>query len=199
MGSGGITADADMKVLLHICCAPCALMPVRELRDQGLELRGLFYNPNIQPYQEARRRLETLEGWAAAEELPLTVQDEYDPESWLRQVVFRESQRCAFCFHQRLSRAAGMARQAGFDAFSTTLLYSVRQKHDLIREVGQAVARERGVEFLYRDWRPRWREGVARSRELDLYRQAYCGCIYSERDRYLGAPGRNGKTKAKGN
>ncbi len=169
-----------MRVLLHICCAPCALMPVRELRDQGLELRGLFYNPNIQPYQEARRRRETLEGWAASEELPLTVQDEYDPESWLRQVVFRESQRCAFCLHQRLDRAAGMARQAGFDAFSTTLLYSVRQKHDLIRAVGQAAARERGVEFLYRDWRPRWREGVARSQELGLYRQAYCGCIYSE-------------------
>ncbi|MCA1905819.1 MAG: epoxyqueuosine reductase QueH [Desulfarculus sp.] len=188
-----------MRVLLHICCAPCALMPVRELRDQGLELRGLFYNPNIQPYQESRRRRETLEGWAAAEGLPLTVQDEYDPESWLRQVVFRENQRCAFCFHQRLDRAAGMTRRAGFDAFSTTLLYSVRQKHDLIRAVGQAVAKERGVEFLYRDWRPRWREGVALSQTLGLYRQAYCGCIYSERDRYLGAPGRNGKTKAKGN
>jgi len=159
-------------------------MPVRELRDQGLELRGLFYNPNIQPYQEARRRRETLEGWAAAEALPLTVQDEYDPEAWLRQVVFRESQRCAFCLHQRLDRAAGMARQAGFDAFSTTLLYSKLQKHELIEEIARDTSRRIGVPFIYRDFRQGWREGHEAAKMMGIYRQQYCGCIYSEAERY---------------
>ncbi|MFZ5585872.1 MAG: epoxyqueuosine reductase QueH [Thermodesulfobacteriota bacterium] len=189
---------AAMRVLLHICCAPCALMPVDSLRAEGLELMGLFYNPNIQPYQESRRRLEALTGWAGATGLDLIVQDEYELEAWLRRAAFRETERCRFCHHQRLLRAAQVARRGGFDAFSTTLLYSVRQKHELVREMAEAAAAETGVAFIHRDWRPRWQEGQAESRRLGLYRQAYCGCIYSERDRYLGAPGRAPATKAKG-
>jgi hypothetical protein len=176
-----------MRVLLHICCAPCALMPVRELTGEGHELMGLFYNPNVQPYTENRRRRQTLEGWAGQVGLKLVVHDEYDPQSWLRQVVFREKERCRLCYHQRLSRAATVARRGRFDAFTTTLLYSIRQKHDLVAELGEAIGREKGVPFLYRDFRPLWREGVRLSHELGLYRQPYCGCIYSERDRYLGA------------
>ena len=177
---------STMKLLLHICCAPCALMPVEDLRREGMELMGLFYNPNIQPYTEQQRRLRTLEEWAGREQLGLIVQPEYDPRSWFRQMAFREADRCGICFHQRLTRAAQVARRGGFEAFSTTLLYSVRQKHDLIAGAGQAVASEQGVRFLYRDFRPRWRAGVRRSQELGLYRQAYCGCVYSEAERYLG-------------
>lgn len=175
-----------MKVLLHICCAPCALMPYARLLGEGLEPMGLFYNPNIQPYTEQRRRLETLLPWAQAQGLKMVVQDEYDPQAWLRQMVYREEQRCGICYHQRLTRAAQVARRGGFAAFTTTLLYSVRQKHAQIAQTGRDVAAEQGVEFLYRDWRPDWREGVRRCRDLGMYRQAYCGCIYSERDRYLG-------------
>jgi predicted adenine nucleotide alpha hydrolase (AANH) superfamily ATPase len=175
-----------MKVLLHICCAPCALMPRARLLGEGLELMGLFYNPNIQPYTEQRRRLETLVPWAQDQGLKLVVQDEYDPQAWLRQMVFREEQRCGICYHQRLTRAAQVAKRGGFAAFTTTLLYSVRQKHALIAATGEAVAAEQGVDFLYRDWRPDWREGIELCRGLGLYRQTYCGCIYSERDRYLG-------------
>lgn len=175
-----------MKVLLHICCAPCALMPFMRLSGEGLELMGLFYNPNIQPHAEKDRRLEALTPWAREQGLKLIVQDEYDPQAWLRQMVFRESQRCSLCYHQRLTRAAQVARRGGFDAFTSSLLYSVRQKHELIAETGRAVAAEQGVEFMYRDFRPDWRQGVELSRELGLYRQTYCGCIYSEGERYQG-------------
>jgi predicted adenine nucleotide alpha hydrolase (AANH) superfamily ATPase len=175
-----------MRLLLHICCAPCALMPVQDLRQEGVDLMGLFYNPNIQPYSENRRRRETLQSWAQAEELRLIVQDEYDPQTWLRAVAFRESERCRICLHQRLTRAASVARQGKFDAFGTTLLYSRHQPHQLIAQTGQAVAAQQGVEFFYRDYRPQWRQGQELARQLGLYRQPYCGCIYSERDRYLG-------------
>lgn len=175
-----------MRLLLHICCAPCALMPVQELRREGLEVMGLFYNPNIQPYTEHRRRLDTLAGWAAQEELRLIVHDDYDPQAWLRQMVFREAERCRLCLHQRLTRAAQVARKGGFEAFGTTLLYSRHQPHQIIAQTGQAVSAEQGVRFLYRDFRPLWRPGQDRARQLGLYRQPYCGCIYSEHERYLG-------------
>ncbi|BEQ16790.1 epoxyqueuosine reductase QueH [Desulfoferula mesophila] len=178
-----------MRVLLHICCGPCSIMPVAALREEGAEIRGLFYNPNIMPYTENLRRRETLEAWAAGEDLPLIVQDEYQPEEWLRNVAWRENQRCAPCLSQRLERAAAVAKRGNYDFFSTTLLYSVRQKHELISELGQSIGKKRGVKFLYRDWRPYWRQGIERSQELGLYRQQYCGCIFSERDRYLPQPG----------
>lgn len=93
------------------------------------------------------------------------------------------------CLSQRLERAAAVAKRGNYDFFSTTLLYSVRQKHELISELGQSIGKKRGVKFLYRDWRPYWRQGIERSQELGLYRQQYCGCIFSERDRYLPQPG----------
>lgn len=161
-------------------------MPVAELKGQGAELMGLFFNPNVQPYTENQRRLETCRDWAEGSGLRLIVQEEYDPESWLRQMAFRESTRCRICYHQRLTRTAQVAKRGGFDAFSTTLLYSVRQKHDLIVQIARSVADKEGVEFHYQDFRPFWKQGIARSKELGLYRQQYCGCIYSERERYLG-------------
>ena len=179
---------------MHICCGPCAIMPVATLREEGAEIRGLSYNPNIMPYTENVRRRETLEQWASREELPLIVQDEYEPEAWLRNVAWRENQRCAPCLAQRLDRAAAVAKRGGYDFFSTTLLYSVRQKHELIKELGPAAAKRRGVKFLYRDWRPYWRQGIERSQEQEMYRQQYCGCIFSERDRYLTKPSLPGRS-----
>ncbi len=106
-------------------------------------------------------------------------------EEFLRGVAYRESQRCRICYYQRLSYTAAFARQNGFVAFSTTLLYSVYQKHEIIRQIGREVADEAGIPFHYQDFRNGWREGVEISRKMDLYRQKYCGCIYSEKERYL--------------
>ena len=184
-----------MRILLHICCAPCALMPVKYLRSQGHDVMGYFYNPNIHPYTENQKRLDTVRQWADNAGLKLIVHDEYDPESWLRNVAFREEMRCRLCFLGRLDRAASVAAKGGFDAFTTTLLYSTMQKHQLLKQSGQDAGRKRGAEFWYHDFRPMWKEGVQLSLKLGLYRQQYCGCIFSERDRYLGAPKKNRRSK----
>jgi predicted adenine nucleotide alpha hydrolase (AANH) superfamily ATPase len=183
-----------MRILLHICCAPCAIMPVELLRAEGHELMGLFFNPNIQPYTELVRRRDTLASWAEQEKLRLIMQDDYDLDAWLRQMAFRESMRCNICYHQRLTRTAQVAKKGGFDAICSTLLYSVQQKHDVIRQTAEATAKKYGLKLLYRDFRPHWKAGIERSLELGLYRQPYCGCIYSERDRYY--KGARKKTKA---
>jgi predicted adenine nucleotide alpha hydrolase (AANH) superfamily ATPase len=173
-----------MKLLLHICCAPCAIYPHQVLREAGHEVRGFFYNPNIHPYQEFARRAATLKEYAAQSGLPIIWDETYDLEGFLRLVVFREAERCRFCYQLRLMAAARVARGGKFDAFTSTLLYSKFQNHELIRELGFAAAREVGIPFHYEDFRQGWQFGLKQSQELGLYRQQYCGCIYSERDRF---------------
>jgi len=173
-----------LKILLHMCCAPCTVYPLRALEGEDVGVIGFFFNPNIHPYQEYQRRLETVRQLAAQVTLEVIYRDEYDVTRFLRQLVFRESQRCRFCYHLRLEAAAQMARTRGMDAFTTTLLYSRRQNHELIRQVGEEVGERLGIPFLYRDFRQGWREGIERSKALGLYRQKYCGCIYSEQERF---------------
>ena len=154
------------------------------LREQGHGLTGYFYNPNIHPYTEWSKRREALAEYAGTIELPVIFDESYDLDDFLRSVVHREAQRCGFCYAMRLRRAAAVARKGKFEAFSTTLLVSPYQKHDLINEIGSAVGEEYGVPFHYVDFRPGFKDATARSRDLQMYRQQYCGCIYSERDRY---------------
>lgn len=173
-----------MHILTHICCGPCAIFPVARLREQGHQVRGFFYNPNIHPYQEFARRLDTLEQYAEAENLPVIYRRRYSPNEYLREVVYRENRRCQICYYLRLQEAARIARKGKFDAFTTTLLVSPYQKHDLVRAIGEAVGEEHGVPFYYEDFRPGYAESVRRSKALGMYRQPYCGCIYSEGERY---------------
>jgi predicted adenine nucleotide alpha hydrolase (AANH) superfamily ATPase len=173
-----------MKILLHICCAPCAIYPVQTLTAGQHEVHGFFYNPNIHPYQEFARRVTALEEYAGLCPLPIIWDRTYDLEGFLRLVVFREGERCRFCYYLRLTAAAQAAREGDFRAFTSTLLYSKYQKHELIREIGEQVAREVSVPFYYEDFRTGWQTGQTRSKELGLYRQPYCGCIFSERERY---------------
>lgn len=173
-----------MRVLLHTCCGPCSIYPVETLAKEMI-VAGYFFNPNIHPYTEWRARREALAGYAADTGLEMIFDDGYLLEEFIRGVVHREAHRCAFCYEIRLRRTAEAARENNFDAFSTTLLVSPYQKHQLIKEVGEAVAGEAGIRFLYRDFRPGYREAMARSKDLGMYRQKYCGCIYSEKERYL--------------
>ncbi|UCG14157.1 MAG: epoxyqueuosine reductase QueH [Deltaproteobacteria bacterium] len=175
-----------MKVLLHICCAPCSIYPLEVLEGEGCRVFGFFFNPNIHPYQEYRLRLETLQRFAEHVALEVIYRDEYDVVSFLREVVFRETQRCYYCYHLRLDAAARLAKKSHMDAFTTTLLYSKRQKHELIRELGDEMSHRHGIPFVYRDLRQGWQVGVQQSKELNLYRQQYCGCIFSEQERFLG-------------
>jgi predicted adenine nucleotide alpha hydrolase (AANH) superfamily ATPase len=162
-------------------------MPLKNLRARSLSVHGFFYNPNIQPYQEFQRRLDALQAFAQKEELQLIVRSDYELETFLRQIAFRESQRCVYCYSIRLEAAARLAKKSRFDAFSTTLLYSKRQKHDLIKAIALEASSRFGVPFHYEDFREDWKEGQEKAKELGIYRQQYCGCIYSEKERYCRA------------
>lgn len=173
-----------MNLLLHMCCGPCSVYPVDFLRDQGHQLTGWFYNPNIHPYKEFRRRLDTAKEYAEKVGLTMVVRDDYTLEDFLARALNATDGRCSACYSLRLDEAAKYAKENGFNAFSTTLLVSPYQKHDLIRQIGEAAGVKAGIDFVYHDYRVGWKEGVTKSIELELYRQPYCGCIFSERDRY---------------
>jgi predicted adenine nucleotide alpha hydrolase (AANH) superfamily ATPase len=174
-----------MKILLHICCAPCGIMPVKHLRELGWSVMGFFYRHNIHPFTECLKREQTLTDYSDAIDLQVIHQKDYDLEGFLRSVVYRESDRCRYCYHDRLKSTALMARRGKFDAFSTTLLYSKFQRHDVIRAMGESVGKEAGVPFFYHDFREYWKAGIEESKRLELYRQSYCGCVYSEKERYF--------------
>ena len=173
-----------MNVLLHICCAPCAIYPVQELRSSGMQLTGFFFNHNIHPFLEYRKRLETVRDYAAMVELEVIYRDEYRLEEFLEAVAGAPEERCRYCYASRLEAAAAEAACSGFDAFTSTLLYSRYQKHDLIIQLGKLFAEKYGVRFYYVDFRSGWQKGIDISKKLGLYRQQYCGCIYSEKERY---------------
>lgn len=173
-----------MKILLHVCCGPCSIYPVAALQEEGHDLRGYFFNPNIHPYTEFTKRRETFTGYAEKIGLPAIIDDNYDLEEYLRNVAFREGERCRICYSLRLQKAAQIAKKGKFDAFTTTLLVSPFQKHELIKEIATSIAAETGIPFYYRDFRRGFQEGVLKSKEENMYRQQYCGCIFSERDRY---------------
>lgn len=142
-----------MKTLLHICCANCAIIPVKRLREQGGELSGYFFNPNIHPYQEFRRRLETVHQYAEQVSLPVIYNDDYALDEFLAQVAADPARRCTYCYLSRLEMTARYAAENGFDAFSTSLLYSRYQQHEAIRASGEALATRFGIDFLYEDFR----------------------------------------------
>ena len=173
-----------MKILLHICCGPCGLYPLRELRAAGARVTGFFFNHNIHPYQEYRKRLDTARQMADQEGMPLICRDEYRLEEFLAAVAAEPANRCRYCYTSRLEVAARTAAEEGFPAYTSSLLYSRYQNHELIRALGEEFGARYGVAFHYDDFRRGWQEGIRLSKELGLYRQQYCGCIYSEKERY---------------
>ena len=172
------------SVLIHCCCAHCTAYTVHYWRGQGYEVSGLWYNPNIHPYTEHQRRLEAMKSLTEAVKLPLIITEGYDMIEYFRQVVGSEAERCQYCFRLRLLKTAETACRMGFDAFTTSLLISPHQKHDWLREVGRELAEEKGIAFLYADLRKQYSDSRRMTRGLNLYRQQYCGCVYSEWERY---------------
>ena len=168
---------------MHTCCAPCLTFPLLELRSQAADVVVYYYNPNIQPFQEYKRRRDCLEEYCSAEAVTF-IEARYDFERFYQAVVFKESSRCEICYTLRLTEAAKYAAKEDFDCFTTTLLVSPYQKHDLLVEIGKATGDRYGVPFRYSDFRRGWAQTRALSRELDLYRQKYCGCLYSEKERF---------------
>lgn len=185
--------DNQSEILVHACCGPCSITVFQALAARGEPCRGFFYNPNIHPLSEYLRRRDALRQVAGRLGVDVACADaEYDPALFLRLVAFREKDRCRFCYEMRLDRTAREAKALGCRGFTSTLLYSKYQDHAAIREAGETAAKVHGVEFAYEDFRPGWDEGVRLSKEWELYRQPYCGCIYSEFDRYRKKLGRTG-------
>ena len=179
----------DKKLFLHICCAPCSLYPVKKLQEEGFQLTGFFYNPNIHPLKEFKRRKETARQWAAKnKKLPMIFDDSYPLEEWLIKAIGAGNERCKNCYLDRMLKVAEEAKNRVFEMFSTTLLSSTQQKHEWLKEAGEEAARQIGIQFFYQDWREGWGWSEEESKKLEIYRQGYCGCVLSERDRYQKAP-----------
>jgi len=178
-----------MRLLAHVCCAWCWLACAPEwdrlVGPQG-QWEAFFFNPNIHPLLEFRRRLKSVQVLAEARRWPLRAETGYGLRQFLREVDWQGTERCAGCYRLRLRATARAAREGGFDHLTTTLLASTHQDHDLIRRVGEEAAREVGLTFVAEDWRAAGRRvhQEARPRTPQLYRQQYCGCIFSEFERY---------------
>lgn len=196
--------ETEKKLLLHICCSPCLMYPYftiapsnsdtlnsRKNSDkQFLDIKfdkiiGYFYNPNIHPYTEYLRREESLRKFSDTVGLKVIYEKDYDIEEFIRNVVFREENRCYYCVGSRLEKTAALAKSSKFTHFSTTLLYSKHQDHDYIKETGFNLQKKYGVNFYYEDFRQGYKDGIELSRRYGLYRQNYCGCIYSEKERFF--------------
>ena len=173
-----------MKLLLHICCAPCAIMCVQTLREEGIEPVGFWENPNIHPFTEYRSRRSTLEEYARSVKLEMIFHGDYGLRTFVKTVAADIDRRCVECYRMRFRKTAQYAAEHGFTHFSSTLFISPYQNHALMKKVAEEAAEEYGVEFLYRDFRPWFKEGQERAREMGLYMQKYCGCVFSEEDRY---------------
>jgi hypothetical protein len=173
-----------MNILLHVCCANCAIYPVKRLREPNNRVTGFFFNHNIHPFLEFQRRLEAVREYASRVQFEMIYQEDYLLEDFLAETSSAPLLRCDYCYRSRLEETARVAADRGFEGFSTSLLYSRYQKHDLIRRHGEDLARSYGLRFVYQDFRPGWREGIETSKAMGLYRQQYCGCIYSEKERY---------------
>ncbi len=178
-----------MRLLVHVCCGPCAIMPFKTLfSSKGLDsdmVWGFFYNHNIHPYQEYKRRLDAVKRLEELMGLNMIYRDEYAMEEFLKNVAHDPDNRCDYCYRSRLEATAKEAVSRKFDAFSTSLLYSRYQRHESIREIGEEISSVYNIDFFYYDFRDGWKEGIVISKEMGLYRQPYCGCIYSEKERYL--------------
>jgi epoxyqueuosine reductase len=172
-----------MKVLLHTCCGPCTIYPLRALREHGHEVSGYFFNPNVHPYSEFMKRRDTLAAFAKNASLPLVIDNKYELDSFLKGVLDYGRDRCLFCYRTRLAQVFMQAVERDVDAVTTTLLYSKYQRHADIAAIASELSEEYDLPFLYEDFRVGWAEGVAESKRLDMYRQKYCGCVFSELER----------------
>ncbi|GER93955.1 epoxyqueuosine reductase QueH [Dissulfurispira thermophila] len=173
-----------MKLLMHICCANCALYPLTFVRQMGIDVTGLWFNPNIHPYTEYKSRLNALKKLEILWDLSVEYIDYYGLKEYLRNVVGNEDNRCEYCYSIRLEETAKRAREINADAFTTSLMVSPYQKFDMIIDIGRVMQERYSVEFFVEDFRKGFNDGRRMSRELGLYRQKYCGCIYSEMERY---------------
>ena len=174
-----------MKLLMHACCAPCSVYCIDELRKENIEPAIYWYNPNIHPYKEYEARRDCLIEYTKSINVKCIVEDEYGLDEFCRNVANNLNSRCVdYCYPVRLRKTFEYAKKHGYDAVTTTLLYSIYQKHDFIKKLCEDLSKEFGIEFLYRDFRYGFWVGHEKAKEAGLYMQKYCGCIFSEESKY---------------
>ena len=161
------------QTLMHTCSAPCSLACIHQLRSEWIEPVSYWFNPNIHPYQEYKARRDTLMAYAPTIGMELIVQENYGLRDFCRAVAGDIGRRCGHCYTVRLEQTARFAAENGFASFTSTLFVSPYQQHERMAEIAEEMARRYGVRFLYRDFRPGFRAG-----------QKYCGCVFSEEERY---------------
>ena len=170
-----------MKLLLHTCCAPCSIYCIETLRKEGIEPTIYWYNTNIHPYTEYKARRDTLKEYTKSININAIFEEEYGLNKFCKNVINNLETRCSdYCYKVRLEQTAKYAKENGYDAISTTLLVSPYQKHEILKKQGEEIAKKYGIQFLYRDFRVGFKEGQTKARELGMYMQKYCGCIFSE-------------------
>ncbi len=174
------------KLLLHICCGPCATVVIERLRESW-EITGYFFNPNVHPTDEYDRRLHAVEIAAQRLGIPL-IAGRYDPEEFYEAARGYENEpengaRCAACYRLRLEETVHAAVESGFDAIASTLTVGPRKQAAVIDSIGAEAARNASVGFVGGDWKKRdgYRRSCELSREFGIYRQRYCGCVFSMR------------------
>jgi predicted adenine nucleotide alpha hydrolase (AANH) superfamily ATPase len=185
LAASAVKPGEGRRLLLHICCGPCSTYSIKRLQEQGFEVTGFWYNPNIHPFAEHERRRECAGAYAQEIGLPMIWGEGYEMPAYFRAVAGHEvfGERCAICYELRLKRTAEIARQLDIEAFTTTLLISPYQQQAAICQIGENLARQYGLEFYFENLRKGWGERGQMAREHNLYQQSYCGCLYSEWER----------------
>jgi predicted adenine nucleotide alpha hydrolase (AANH) superfamily ATPase len=173
-----------MKLLMHMCCSNCSILPLQTFLLKDIGIKGLWFNPNIHPFTEYSKRLGSLMKLQKIWGLDIEYLDDYPLDDFLSAVVRQEANRCSVCYSLRLEKTAAVAKEMGLDGFTTSLLASPYQKFDMIIAIGQKIGKRESVPFFFEDLRQGWKSSKALSIELELYRQRYCGCIYSEMERF---------------
>ena len=174
-----------MQLLMHTCCAPCSVYCIDSLRKENIEPTLYWYNPNIHPYIEYKTRRDTLIEYSKMIDAELIINEEYGLDTFCKNVINDLPNRCSnYCYRVRLEQTVKYAKENGFDTFTTTLFISPYQKHEELKRICEELSKKYDIEFLYRDFRVGFRDGQSKARELGLYMQKYCGCIFSEEMRY---------------
>ncbi len=170
-----------MKLLLHTCCAPCSVYCIDYLRNQNIEPTVYWYNPNIHPYTEYKARRDCLKEYTKSINAEAIFAEEYGLQTFCQNVINNLENRCTdYCYRVRIEKTIQYAKQHGYDTFTSTLFVSPYQKHEKLKQICEELAQKHNINFLYIDFRPGFRQGQAKARELGLYMQKYCGCIFSE-------------------
>lgn len=172
-------------IVLHICCAPCQIYPLQKLRSKDYSVRGFFYNPNIHPQQEYNRRKKTVLEYSGDVCCDVYICPDDHRDEFFNAISHTQTKpkRCQICWFMRLKKTAEYAKKINVNTFTTTLLVSPYQDSSLLKSIGEKVAAWAGVDFYFQDFKQGYQQALRISKEQGLYRQKYCGCLFSLKER----------------